>query len=348
MKIGIVGIGAVGAATAMAIATGGRVRELVLVNRNRGRAKGVATDMRYGLPLAGPIAISDGDYGDLSASSVVIVAAGINEKSGGATNRNDPAGRLRLLGANVKVYEDIVPKIVAAAPGAVILVATDPPDPLVDVARRLAKHARVMGTGTYLDSLRFRVHLAQRLGIAAASVEAYVIGEHGTSSVFVWSSAKAGGRSLREIVADRGIGFDDFRREIEHEVRYANISIIEGIGASYTASAWSPRASRKSSPGTSARYCLSDRTGPSTPSRCRCRAWSVARAYAKCSVRTFRTRKRGRSSAAPRRCGPRWRSTLHPTERRQCGAQPSDVDHLACHPAVDNEVRARHEFRGIR
>lgn len=232
MKIGIVGIGAVGAATAMAIATGGRVRELVLVNRNRGRAKGVATDMRYGLPLAGPIAISDGDYGDLSASSVVIVAAGINEKSGGATNRNDPAGRLRLLGANVKVYEDIVPKIVAAAPGAVILVATDPPDPLVDVARRLAKHARVMGTGTYLDSLRFRVHLAQRLGIAAASVEAYVIGEHGTSSVFVWSSAKAGGRSLREIVADRGIGFDDFRREIEHEVRYANISIIEGIGAS--------------------------------------------------------------------------------------------------------------------
>lgn len=232
MKVGIVGIGAVGAATAMAIAIRGRVRELVLVNRNRARAKGVATDMRYGLPLASPIAISDGDYGDLSGASVVIVAAGINEKSGGATDRNDPAGRLRLLGANVEVYEDIVPKIVAAAPGAVILVATDPPDPLVDVARRLAKHGRVMGTGTYLDSLRFRVHLARRLGIAATSVEAYVIGEHGTSSVFVWSSAKAGGRSIREIVADRGLRFDDFRRDIEHEVRYANISIIEGIGAS--------------------------------------------------------------------------------------------------------------------
>jgi L-lactate dehydrogenase len=232
MKVGIVGIGAVGAATAMAIAVRGRVCELVLVNRNRARAKGVATDMRYGVPLAGPIAISDGDYGDLSGASVVVVAAGINEKSGGATNRNDPAGRLRLLGANVKVYEDIVPRIVAAAPGAVILVATDPPDPLVDVARRLAKHGRVMGTGTYLDSLRFRVHLAQRLGVAAASVEAYVIGEHGTSSVFVWSSARAGGRSIREIVADRSIGFGDFRREIEHEVRYANISIIEGIGAS--------------------------------------------------------------------------------------------------------------------
>ena len=232
MKAGIVGIGAVGAATCMAIAARARIRELVLVNRNRARAHGVATDVRYGLPLAGPMAIADGDYGDLAGASVVIVAAGINEKSGGAADRSDPAGRLRLLGANVEVYEDVVPKIVAAAPDAVILVATDPPDPLVDVARRFATHGRVIGTGTYLDSLRFRVHLAGRLGVAAASVEAYVIGEHGTSSVFVWSSAKVGGRSIEEIVADRGIGFDDFRREVEHEVRYANISIIEGIGAS--------------------------------------------------------------------------------------------------------------------
>lgn len=232
MKVGIAGIGAVGAATAMAIATRARVRELVLVNRNRARAKGVATDMRYGLPLSGAVAIADGDYADLGGASVVIVAAGINEKTGGAIDRNDPAGRLRLLGANIKIYEDIVPRIVAAAPQAVILVATDPPDPLVDVARRLATQARVMGTGTYLDSLRFRVHLARRLDVAAAAVDAYVIGEHGTSSVFVWSSAKVGGRSIEQIVADRRLTFDDFRREIEREVRYANIAIIEGIGAS--------------------------------------------------------------------------------------------------------------------
>jgi L-lactate dehydrogenase len=216
----------------MAIVLRGRIRELVLVNRNRARARAVATDIRYGVPLLTPIAIGDGDYGDLAGAAAVIVAAGINEKAGGATDRNDPAGRLRLLGANVSVYEEIVPRVAAAAPDAVIVVATDPPDPLVDFARRLAGHGRVFGTGTYLDSLRFRVHLAQRLGVSAASVDAYVVGEHGTSSAFLWSSAKVGGRSVREIAAQRGIAFEQLRRAVEHEVRYANITIIEGIGAS--------------------------------------------------------------------------------------------------------------------
>jgi L-lactate dehydrogenase len=225
-------MGGVGAATAMALLARARVSELTLVNRNRSRAKGVATDMRYGAPLSGPITITDGDYGDLAGAAAVIVTAGINEKAGGATDRSDPAGRLRLLAPNIKVYEEIVPPIVAAAPEAVIVVATDPPDPLVDVARRLARHERVMGTGTYLDSLRFRVHLAQRLGVSAGSLDAYVVGEHGTSSVFLWSLVKVGGRSVETMVAERKIPFDDFRRAVERDVRYANISIIEGIGAS--------------------------------------------------------------------------------------------------------------------
>ena len=232
MKIGIVGMGAVGAATAMALLARGRVSELTLVNRNRARARGVAIDMRYGAPLSGSTTIADGDYGDLAGAAVVVVAAGINEKAGGATDRSDALGRLRLLAANTTVYQEIVPPIVRAAPEAVILVATDPPEPLVDVARGLARHERVVGSGTYLDSLRFRVHLAQRLGVSPASVEAYVVGEHGTSSVFLWSLARVGGRSIERIVAERGISFDEFRAAIEREVRYANISIIEGIGAS--------------------------------------------------------------------------------------------------------------------
>jgi L-lactate dehydrogenase len=232
MKIGIVGMGAVGASTAMALMVRERVSELTLVNRNRARARGVAVDMRYGAPLSGSTTIADGDYRDLAGAAVVIVAAGVNERAGGATDRNDAAGRLRLLGANIKVFEEIVPSIVAAAPEAVILVATDPPDPLVDVARGLAKHERVMGTGTYLDSLRFRVHVAERLGVSPASVDAYVVGEHGTSSVFLWSVATVGGRTIEGIVAERGTDFDEFRRTVEHDVRYANISIIEGIGAS--------------------------------------------------------------------------------------------------------------------
>jgi L-lactate dehydrogenase len=139
----------------MALLARARVSEVTLLNRNRARARGVATDMRYGAPLSGPITITEGDYGDLAGAAAVIVTAGINEKAGGATDRSDPAGRLRLLGPNIKVYEEIVPPIVAAAPEAALVVATDPPDPLVDVARRLAKHGRVMGTGTYLDS-RYR------------------------------------------------------------------------------------------------------------------------------------------------------------------------------------------------
>jgi L-lactate dehydrogenase len=232
MKAGIVGVGAVGAATAMAIALRAQLRQLVLVDRHRARSRGVATDIRYGLPLSGPVSVADGDYGDLAGAAVVIVTAGVNEKAGGATDRNDPAGRLRLLGSNAEVYEEIVPRIVAAAPGAVLLVVTDPPEPLVDVALRIAPRARVIGSGTYLDSLRFRVHLAQRLGVDAASVDAFVVGEHGTSGVFLWSSATVGGMGVRRLLAQRGVAFDELRRSVEHEVRYANIAIIEGIGAS--------------------------------------------------------------------------------------------------------------------
>jgi lactate/malate dehydrogenase, NAD binding domain len=177
MKVGIVGVGAVGAATAMAVALRARVRELILVNRNRVRAKAVATDMHYGVPLSPLVRIADGDYSDLAGAGLVIITAGVNEKAGGATDRNDPVGRLRLLDSNVKVFKDIVPRIVEVAPQAVLLVATDPPEPLADVARNLADHNRVIGTSTDLDSLR------------SAYVDAYVIGEHGTSSVFLWSSA---------------------------------------------------------------------------------------------------------------------------------------------------------------
>lgn len=232
MKIGIVGAGAVGAATAMAVVLGGRAREMVIVNRDRAKARAIATDMRYGAPLSPLIDIADGDYEDLADAGLLVLAAGVNEKSGGATDRNDPAGRLRLLDANVKVFEDIVPRMVKAAPDAPILVLTDPPEPLIDVTRELAGHNRVLGTSTYIDSLRFRVHLAKRLGISPNSVHANVVGEHGTSSVFLWSSARIGGAPVREVLAAQKIGFDDFCKELEKEVREANITIIEGIGAS--------------------------------------------------------------------------------------------------------------------
>ena len=226
MKAGIVGAGAVGSACLLSVVMRGSAREVVLVNRDRKRAQGVVTDVQYGTALFPPIAVRDGDYSDLEGSSVVMITAGVNEKGGGATDRNDPVGRLRLLEANAEIFEDIVPKISNAAPDALILVVSDPPDALADVVRMLG-HKRILSTGTSLDTLRFRFHLARRLNVSPSDVEALVVGEHGTSSVFLWSTARVGGKKVLDLLES-----ESARQEIEREVRYANIAIIEGIGAS--------------------------------------------------------------------------------------------------------------------
>ena len=232
MKVGIIGTGAVGSACALALVMRGAAREVVLVDRTRERARAVATDMRYGASLSPAVDIWDGDFNDLAGAALVMVTAGVNEKAGGAIDRSDAAGRLKLLDINRGIYESLIPRLVEAAPDAVILVVTDPPDPLADIARGLAHHDRVLSTGTYLDSLRFRVHLAGRLGVSPASVEAMVLGEHGTSQVYLWSSARVGGCPVLDALAQRDLPVEDFRRSIERDVRYANIAIIEGNDAS--------------------------------------------------------------------------------------------------------------------
>jgi len=232
MKIGIVGTGAVGCACALAAVTRGSARQIVLVNRTRKTAAAVATDIRYGTPLGPKVDIADGDYEDLSGSGLVMITAGVNEKTGGATDRNDPLGRLRLLDKNAVIYRDIVPRIVSAAPDAVLLVVTDPPDPLADVAREVAPQTRVISTGTFLDSLRFRVHLGRHFGVDPVHVDAQVIGDHGTSQVFLWSSARIGGVPVASLLKQRGEALNDVREQIEKDVRFANITIIEGHDAS--------------------------------------------------------------------------------------------------------------------
>jgi L-lactate dehydrogenase len=232
MKIGIAGAGRVGSACALAAVVRGSARYIVIVDRTPKRAKAVATDLRYGSPLCPKTAIVKGDYDDLADSALVMVTAGINEKAGGATGRNDPEGRLRLLDTNAEIYREIVPHIVGAAPGAVILVVTDPPDPLADIARISAGHAHVLSTGTFLDSLRFRVHLAEHFEVDANQVEAQVVGEHGISQVFLWSTARIAGIPVSTIIRERGESLDSVREQVEKSVRYANITIIEGNDAS--------------------------------------------------------------------------------------------------------------------
>jgi L-lactate dehydrogenase len=210
----------------------GCAREIVLVDRTRARAEAVATDIRYGLPLLRRAEISAGDYDSLAGSALIMITAGVNEKTGGATDRSDPQGRLRLLAKNADIYRDLVPRIVRAAPQAVILVVTDPPDPLADVARKCAKHERVLSSGTFLDSLRFRVHLAQRFKVDPADIEAQVVGDHGTAQVFLWSAARIRGVPVKKLIEARGEEFADFRASLEQAVRYANITIIEGNDAS--------------------------------------------------------------------------------------------------------------------
>ena len=232
MKVGIIGAGRVGSACALTAVVRGSARVIVLVDRTRKRAKAVAEDLRYGSPLCPKTTVVDGDYDDLADAALVMITAGINEKAGGATDRSDPQGRLRLLDKNAEICREIVPHVVRAAPRAVILVITDPPDPLADIARTSAGHDRVLSTGTFLDSLRFRVHLAEHFDVDANQVEAQVIGEHGTSQVFLWSTARIAGLPIGALIEERGEIVDTVCQEIEKNVRYANITIIEGNDAS--------------------------------------------------------------------------------------------------------------------
>ena len=118
MKIGIIGAGRVGCACALAAVVRASARTIVIVLRTRRRAKAVAADLRYGSPLCPKTTVVDGDYEDLADAELVMITAGINEKTGGAIDRSDRKGRLRLLDTNAEIYRDIVPRVVRAAPGA--------------------------------------------------------------------------------------------------------------------------------------------------------------------------------------------------------------------------------------
>jgi L-lactate dehydrogenase len=233
-KVAVVGVGAVGQACAFALVLRGSAREIVLVDRTAARAAAVATDMRYGAPLSPTVQITAGGWRDLAGAGVVLICSGVNEKGGGATDREDPRGRLKLLQTNASVYRDVVPQIVAAAPAAVLVAVTDPPDPLADLTRALAGHDRVLSTGTTIDTLRFRVHVAAQLGVHPSAIEGLVVGEHGTSEVMLWSSLRVDDTPLADALSliDPRRSVDDLREQVEREVRFANIAIIEGNDAS--------------------------------------------------------------------------------------------------------------------
>ena len=232
MKIGIVGAGFVGSACASSMLLRGSCHEIVLIDINKQLASGRGNDLSDARGVCYPTRITAGGYATLRGAEIVVVTAGINEKAGGATDRGDSLGRLRLLPHNAEVYANVIPQIAKVTPRATILVVTDPPDALADVARRYTLTNQIISMGTFLDTLRFRRQIARRLRCSEGSVDAIVIGEHGNSKVYVWSSARVGTRSVVDLARGMGWRPKKFREEVEDAVRHANIDIIEGTGAS--------------------------------------------------------------------------------------------------------------------
>ncbi|TBH21903.1 L-lactate dehydrogenase [Thermus thermamylovorans] len=228
MKVGIVGSGFVGSAAAYAMALLGGVREVVLVDLDAKLARAHAEDLLHATPFAHPVWVRAGGYGDLEGARVVVLAAGVAQRPGET--------RLQLLDRNAQVFAQILPRVGEAAPEAVLLVATNPVDVMTQVAYRLSglPLGRVVGSGTILDTARFRALLAEHLEVAPQSVHAYVVGEHGDSEVLLWSGAQVGGVPLIAFAEARGRPLTPGNRaRIDEGVRKAAYRIIEGKGATY-------------------------------------------------------------------------------------------------------------------
>ncbi len=231
MRTGIVGSGMVGSTAAYAMLMSGTAGEIILIDKDRDRAEAEADDLRHATPFAHPKVIRAGDYEDLKDAGVVILAAGVGQKPG--------ESRLDLLKRNQAVFEGIIPKVIANAREAVLLVATNPVDIITHMTAKIAGRygfpsTRVIGSGTTLDTARFRSLLGTYLDVDARHVHAYVVGEHGDSEVLTWSTVTVAGTPLERYCSLQGIIFDeDIRSEIDTGVRNAAYTIIEGKGATY-------------------------------------------------------------------------------------------------------------------
>jgi L-lactate dehydrogenase len=231
MKVGIVGSGLVGSTAAYALVMQGVGREIVLVDQNEARAAAEADDIRHAVPFAHPLEVNAGGYPDLAGCQAVVVCAGVGQKPGET--------RLQLLRRNAAVFHQVVPSVLKHAPDTVVIVASNPVDVMTHLAARYAAAAgvpagRVFGSGTTLDTARFRSLLGTFCGVDPHHVHGYVIGEHGDSEVLTWSLATIGGVPLEGFARLRGLDLSDaVRQDIDQKVRRAAYTIISGKGATY-------------------------------------------------------------------------------------------------------------------
>ncbi len=228
MKIGIIGTGFVGSAAAFALMMRGVARKIVLVDVNKQKAEAEAMDIAHAAPFAYANKIKAGDYEDLTGCDVIIITAGANQKEGET--------RLDLLEKNVKIFKSIIPQVVKYAPESILLITANPVDIMTDITLKLSgfPKERVFGSGTVLDTARFRTLLGYHLGISPKSIHANVLGEHGDSEVLVWSNGDAGTMRIDDLAKsiDKPLE-DEVKAQIDDCVRNAAYKIINGKGATY-------------------------------------------------------------------------------------------------------------------
>ncbi len=229
-RVAIIGTGNVGATFAYALLLSGWAAEIVLIDANRARAEGEAMDLNHAVPFTHPTRVWAGDYADCAEAVVTVLAAGAGQKPGET--------RLDLVKKNASIWREIIPKVVQHFHEGILLVATNPVDALTYAALKLSGFpaSRVIGSGTILDTARFRYLLSQHFGVDARSVHAYIIGEHGDSEVPVWSLANIAGMRLPEFCKAQGKVYDTgVMEKIFALTRDAAYHIIERKGATYYA-----------------------------------------------------------------------------------------------------------------
>lgn len=229
-RLAIIGAGNVGATFAYALLLSGLSSEIVLIDQNQARAEGEAMDLNHAVPLAHPAHIWAGGYPDCRGAAVTVITAGSAQRPGET--------RLDLVQRNAQIFKDIVLQVMQYNPQGILLVATNPVDILTYMTLKLSglPSSRVIGSGTILDTARFRYLISQQFGVDPRSVHAYIIGEHGDSEVPVWSLANVAGMRIPEFCAMNGYECDPGMLEaIFQQTRNAAYQIITRKGATYYA-----------------------------------------------------------------------------------------------------------------
>ncbi len=230
VRVAVVGMGNVGSTFAYALLLSGMAAEIVLIDVNRAKAEGEAMDLNHTEPFAHPTRIWAGDYRDCLGATVTVVAAGAGQNPGET--------RLDLVKRNGDIFARIIPEVALHNPNGIILIATNPVDVLTYASLRFSglPAKRVIGSGTILDTARFRHLLSEYFDVDARSVHAFIVGEHGDSEVPVWSLANIAGMRLPDFAKMSGIPHDQWQMdEIFKQTRDAAYHIIERKGATYYA-----------------------------------------------------------------------------------------------------------------